>query len=451
MKFLLLFLLLGAPASADSPPAPAKIRVGAMVDAQKQYFSDGLSPAVDPRASDILNGELSGSVKGENFLLKLRPTGHWDPLNKTRGERSWWDVPEGYAQGKIALSESVSATLRLGMDTFTWGVTDGFNPLDVVSARRYNDPLRPEKLGAPSSTLRLNWIYENLSLLLEGIYIPKQRESTLPGDNSRWLPREIGGEIFTDNILFRPPASPTYYFREPIVYDDALQNNYGLRLSSTFLGMDLAGYYFDGAATTPATSYRLTGTVTKINLGGSPEFEINANPAIGLRPLYHRVRMIGGSLVFPLAELLFRFEGAVTNDRRKNSSSIPEKITEAVAEVEHTFSFEKATLTAIGLFTYADYRENSGTTTHTPSLTRLFDRGAALGLRWQPVPVWSAEGFVVFDTKVGGNMLKLDTTFQVKDAVKIYAGAEIFSGKTTTPIGVYRKNDRVISGVRIAL
>lgn len=440
-----LFLFSALPAFAEST-----VSTGAVFDIQHQYLPDALSPAVG-KDFVVLKGELNGSVKVDSYLFKLRPTGRWDPLNKSRDERTWWDVPEGFVQGKFSLGEKVGTTLRVGWDTFTWGVTDGFNPVDVINARRYNDPLRSEKFGAFSITNKYDFTFEDFSFLLEGIYIPIQRESRLPSDNSRWLPREIGGEIFTDNILFRPPTSPTYYYRQALEYDNALKHNYGVRLSSHLLGMDLAGYYFNGAATVPATSVRLTGTVTKINLGGSPEFEINANPAIGLRPLFHRIRMAGASLVFPLADLLFRFEGAITKDYKKDSSNIPEKITEAVGEIEHTFSFEKATLTTIGLFTYANYQEIPGTATYTPSLTRMFDRGAAFGLRWQPVPVWAGEGFVVFDTKAGGNLVKLDSTFTVSDVCKVFHSAEIFSGKTTTPIGVYRKNDRVFAGVRITL
>ncbi len=426
--------------------ADIKYSVGGSLDLRGQYYPDTLSPEVNQWLG-MANGELNGSLKTGWLLIKARPTGHLDPANKTFTEREWGDLPEGYAQLKVPLAESISMALRLGWDTFTWGVTDGFNPVDVVSARRYSDPLRSEKLGVPAAMGRLDFGF----VLLEGIFIHEQRKSILPGENSRWLPREIGGDVFIENTLFHPPTVPTYYYRDPVEYDGALKNNFGARVSSHFLGMDVAGYFFEGAATVPATSLKLKGTVTGINLGGSPEFVINADPAIGLRPIYHRVKMTGASIMFPVWELIVRGEVAVTTDYRKNSASITEKATEAVLELEHSFAWGNRSLTLIGLTTWADNQETSGTTTNTPSLSRMFDRGVAVGMRWQPVPEWSADGYTLFDTKYGGKLFKLDTSYSLSDAWKLFGTGEKFDGKVTTPIGVYRKNDRVEAGVRVSI
>jgi hypothetical protein len=447
----LLVLLLAVPCSLASAAygrdrSEIKWSVGASADFQGQYYPDSLSREVE-QAFGVVNGELNASMKvGRTFLLKLRPTGHWDPNNPTRSEQSWGDLPEGYLQVKDTF-ESTALTLQLGYNIFTWGVTDGYNPLDVVSARRYSDPLRSEKLGAFSALARLDFGW----VLLEGIYIPWQRRSTLPGDKSRWLPREIGGDILDNGTIFHPPAAPVYSFGSELEYDAALKNNFGARVSSHVIGMDAAAYFFDGASTVPAVSYTLDGTVIRTDANFFP-LEIAANPQIGLRPIYNRVTVTGASVTFPLlSDFLFRGEVAVTKAYRKGSAKITEHDTEAVAELEHTFNFEKGTLTAIALASWADPQDNGTSTTSTPSLTRLFDSAAGGGLRYQPTETVSAEGYAVFDLKHGGALFRGEAGYKLTDAWKVYGGGEIFSGKTTQPIGVYRKNDRAYAGIRVSL
>ncbi|MGZ3651948.1 MAG: hypothetical protein ACXWSC_12210 [Bdellovibrionota bacterium] len=434
-------------ASTEERSAPEiKYSVGASADLQGQYFPDPLSPQVK-QAFGIANGELLGTLKvGHTFLARFRPTGHVDPNNPTKSEQSWYDLPEGYIQLKGNVAEGTAATLQLGYNTFTWGVTDGYNPVDVVSARRYSDPLNSEKLGAFSALGRidLGWV------LAEGIFIPWQRSSILPGDHSRWLPREIGGDIQTGGTLFHPPTVPVYTFVPPVSYDAALQNNLGARLSSHFLGMDAAAYYFDGASSIPAVAYTLDGTVIRTDANFFP-LEISANPLIVLKPIYNRVTMAGGSAVFPIWELLIRGELAVTNAYRKNSSAITEQNTETVVEVEHTFTGEKSTLTTIGLLSWADPQDNGVSTTSTPSLTRLFDRAGGGGVRWQPTEAFSGEAFAVFDVKRGGSLYKGQLSYKLSDAFKIYSGGEVFNGQTTQPTGVYRKNGRVIAGLKVSI
>jgi len=418
---------------------------GLNLDVQGLYYPDKLSPTVG-QAHGIVNGEINTSLKvGRGFLAKFRPTGHWDPANKSESEQYWADVPEGYVQARVPLGTGVTSYTQIGFNTFTWGVIDGYNPVDVVSARRYHDPLRSEKLGAFSLVEKLDFN----SFLIEGIFIPWQRQSRLPGTNSRWLPRELSRDQTIDNTLFRLPAAHTFYFRDHQEFDNALSSNYGARLGAKLLGIDFGFYYFNGASAVPATNLRLTGSVSALFPGQSPDVIIDADAPIGIRPIFYRNQMFGASLVFPVWELLVRLEGAQTKPDRK-AASLPVKTTESVLELEHTFSGEKQSLAVIALVTYSDTEDPENQRSST-SFSRMFDRGVALGLRYQPLETLSAEAFAVFDTRYGSMLQKLESTLTLNDMWKAYAGGEIFSGKITTPIGVYRKNDRVWAGVKLAL
>ncbi len=427
------------------PPTEWKWSLGANLDVQGLYYPGKVSPHVND-ALEIGKGELISSLKvGRAFLAKFRPTGTWDPANKSESEQYWADVPEGYVQLRLPLGSSITSYTQVGFNVFTWGITDGFNPVDVVNARRYHDPLRSEKLGAFSVVEKVDLG----SALVEGIFIPWQRESKLPGSSSRWLPRELSRDQQIESTLFRLPTTHTFYFREHQELDDALTANFGLRLGVKTLGIDFGGYFFDGASAVPATNLRLTGAVSGFFPGQVPDVVIDADPPIGIRPIYYRNKMYGASMVFPVWRFLVRMEGAQTKPDRK-AVNLPVKTTEAVLELEYTFSGETQSLTIINLFTYADTEDPENTRSST-SFARMFDRGLALGLRYQPMEKLSAEFFSIFDTRYGGMLQKLESTYTLTDAWKVYGGAEVFSGKITTPIGVYRKNDRLWAGVKRAL
>jgi hypothetical protein len=426
----------------SSPPLDIKFSWGANVDLQAMYFPEKLSKHVG-QSFLIGKGDLNGTLKvGRAFLAKVRPSAHVDPSNKSESEKYWVELPEGYAQLRLPLGESLTSYTQLGFNIFTWGVTDGFNPVDVVNPRRFHDPLRSEKLGVFALAEKLDFG----SFLVEGIYIPKQRKSRLPGVHSRWLPREIDREYRRGTDLFRFTEEHSFYFRPDEEVDQPLEHNAGLRVGAKILGADFAGYYFNGAATVPATSLRLTGAVVEV----SPSRIVDADPPIGIRPVFYRNQMYGGSVVFPIWDILVRYEQAHTRPT-KSHLNVPVSSDEGVLELEHTFSWENQSLTAIALGTWANRVDPEGITSSSASISRMFDRGVALGFRYQPLEQLLAEGFILFDTKYGGRLHKLDLTYTLNDLWKVYAGGDVFTGKTHTPIGVYRANDRFWAGLKLGL
>lgn len=429
-------------APRPEPPEPIELKFSKSLnlDAQGLFYPYAVSSHTNDSLG-IVKGELNTSLRvGRSILVKFRPTGTFDPANKSVSEQYYADVPEGYVQYRHSLGDSATSYTQLGWNTFTWGVTDGYNPVDVVNARRYADPLRSEKLGAFAITEKLDFD----GFLMEGIFIPKQRRSLLPGAGSRWIPRDIPRELTQDGATYLIPANHSFYFRDDLIYDDALENNFGLRMGLKALGIDMGAYYFHGASAVPATQLRITGTVVSI----LPTQIIDGNPEIGLRPIYYKNNVYGGSMVFPLSDFLFRVEAAYTKPTR-TAPKLPVSSFESVFEIEHTIAGEKQSVTLIGLLTYADHQDPQGSQSST-SLTRMFSRGVALGARYQPMESLLAELFAVLDTKYGGQLFKLESVKTLNDQWKVYAGGEIFAGKNTTPIGVYRKNDRMWAGLRLA-
>lgn len=62
------------------------------------------------------------------------------PNNKSNEEQLWVDPNEVFLQWKKDL-----LNIQIGYNIVSWGVTDGYNPLDIVNPKQYFDPLHNKK------------------------------------------------------------------------------------------------------------------------------------------------------------------------------------------------------------------------------------------------------------------------------------------------------------------
>lgn len=364
--------------------------------------------------------------KSRAYQFQFSGLAHYDPWNKSKSEQHWFDAPEAYFQWKP------DALLRLqaGWNTFRWGVTDGFNPLDVVNARRYANPLSAEKLGAFS--LALNSSFGESSA--EMIYIPVQRKSILPGAESRWLPREFLQNQSINGTYFLIPNHLNYYFKTDQELNNALKNNFGLRFSTHFPALDLSVIAFDGAAPTPATNLSLSGSVVEL----LPNLVIQADPKIGIKPVYHRQSTAGASATYALADYIFRLQAAYTKPHLKRSD-LPGASQEYVAGVERSFALDSHKLILISELSYAKHADAASNL--ITSLSRMFDRSVMLAARYSYGDSFSLLGNILIDTKYHSQLLRLEATEALSDSWKLSGSAESFSGPLGSPLGNYRNND----------
>jgi hypothetical protein len=127
----------------DSLPSEWKTSTHGNLELDSTEYFESIPPTNSILETARASVELN--ARHNDWRFKLVPLAQVDPINNSNSERAWIDAQAAYTQ-----YQSNGWTLQLGMNTFTWGVTDGYNPLDVVSARRYQEPLNPDKLGAPS-------------------------------------------------------------------------------------------------------------------------------------------------------------------------------------------------------------------------------------------------------------------------------------------------------------
>ena len=361
-----------------------------------------------------------------NLKLKISPYVYSDPVSPSPRERFILDSDETNAEYKKG-----DFVFKLGMNSVAWGVTDVFNPLDVVSARRYVDPLASEKRSVPS----LDIGYDLGTWRIEGIYIPAQLQAILPGEDSRWLPRDvIVSPAFTmyQGHALTLPSTFQYGYQDAIDYDSALHNNYGGRIEYHRSGFDLSGIYFEGAPTAPSFGI----TVNDFNL----VFASN----VTLTPIYYRRKTAGFSSVVTFETMIVRFEAAYS-DRVTNLSYLPGWEQQFVLAVEKNIPVGSTTLTLMAQATYANHQDvadNLGS-----SVDRIFDQSWLLGFRVSPTDAWTITAAGLYDAVAYGNYAQLKIERKLSDGLTAALEGDLIAGQPGTPLGTYRQNSRAGLGL----
>jgi hypothetical protein len=377
---------------------------------------------------------------GDDLRFKLSPLVQADPLNDSLSERYWFEVPEGDVQYK-----NDGWIFQLGVNTFSWGVTDGYNPLDVVSARRYQDPLKQDKLSAPSLSVKK----DVGKFTFEGIYIPLQRKSILPGVQSRWLPRQVLTTTSigdgTESAQLNLPSQLQYHYNPDQERDQALENNVGFRVQMNGIldGLDASIAGFEGAADAPAIDIYASGTAVQLN----PRVILQADPQVGLTPVYYRQRVYGGTLVYAAGSTIFRAETAITRLVSKGQD-LNGNSEEFILAAEHPYVIFGKDLTMIYQGTIA--RHSVPLTNSATALNRIFDRALLLGARYVPTEKLSILLSGLFDTQFHEQLAHVESTYNLTDAWKLGLAGDALWGTPDTPLGQFTNNERVTFTVRTA-
>jgi hypothetical protein len=435
--FLPFGALIGALETPVLPPDLWKKELQASSETYLTAYRDEV-----PDTNRVLGTErfaLDSNFKhGRDWRIKVHPLLQADPFNYSATERYWAEIPEAYVQ-----LQDNGWRIQAGYNTFNWGVTDVYNPLDVLNARRLQDPLRQDKLGAPSLSVKKD--VDNVSF--EAVYIPLQRKSILPGEQSRWLPRQVFTTTAigngTDTAILNLPPHLQYHFDPDRERDSALSNNYAARVQVTGIaqGLDASFQYFEGAATSPAVDLTVSGTVVSLQ----PQLVIDADPRIALIPVYYRQREYGGSLVYAAGGMIFRFEGSATRLISRGSDLLG-NAEEFVLAVERPFPIGGQDLTVILQGSYAN-RSMPLTNTAT-AFNRIFDRTALVALRYSFSEKMSVLVSALWDVRFHEEFAHLEGTYRLTDTWKLGLSFDGLWGDIQTPLGGFNNNDRAVMSLK---
>lgn len=407
--------------------------------AEGLYWTGGKVGPDDRTLRGIGTLKLPATLRhNRSFRIRALPLVQWDPENPSKKEREYYDLQEGYLQW-----QGLPWTVQLGYNVQTWGDTDVFNPLDVVNARRYYDPFRSEKMGAPTALIK----HEREKFFLEALWIPVQRETKVPGENSRWLPRDVYKSRTIENAfgsaVLRLPDTLTYRYQQHIEQDNALKHNFGARLKFRFEGFDWTLAGFDGAATAPAVNIRSLRALTTVAYDASTlQINVDPNTPITLRGIYYRSRMLGTSFVWVLGDFLVKGASAYTKVISKlPNDQLPLDSHENALGFERTFSIGEGSITALAQGTYVSRKDRADA--NSVSLARMFDKAAMMGLRWAPSEKLTATASFLYDIRYKGHFEHIDLGYKIADGWSAKLAGDIMSGRPETPIGTYDRNDRI--------
>ncbi len=446
-SILVCFLLLSFSVEAF---AKWEYRVTPLFRLNHLYYMDEIPGTEQNRTS--FRAELNGVYRWKrSFKFVFQPIFEFDPTAKDsitsisgsidNSEKLYYDLREAYFQFRLK-----PFTVQLGNQVFSWGVNDGFSPIDVINARRYVSPLSADKIGAPAATVK--WNAGDFDL--EFVYIPIQRESILPGEDSRWLPREFYITPNEPGIIVELPANFRYFYKDSEEFDEALSNNFALRFRGQLSSLDFSLMYFQGFAASPSVNFQLSGNVTNAGSATTPVV-ITLNSDFGLVPVYYKRRVVGGTLVYTLGEFIFRLESAFNSQISDNIQNglpkgLPGDFSEHVLSVEHDFPIGNSSITAVLQATYSNYETDSenGTT----SIGRIFDGAVIAGLRYAPNELTSFVGSYIYDTKRKDTVFALNAEHKFFDSLTTSLTMSLIDGNDLSPLGAYEKNDLLSLSLR---
>ncbi|WP_413585614.1 hypothetical protein [Bdellovibrio sp. HCB274] len=363
--------------------------------------------------------------KGEHWRVYAKPVLVANPDNKSSEEQFFFEPSEAYVRfQKDVLNISV------GYNIVTWGITDGYNPLDMINRRQIYDPIRSKKLGAPSILISesLKWFDYDL------MYMPRARETILPGENSRWLPREVFvPQVPGNDLVLLLPTNLRYTWGNDDILNNALDHNFALRVQKTISIFDLSISGYDGAASAPIVEPQVTGTIIAV----SPKTVIQVDPDVRLDTKQYRIRQGGFSLVSHQWDFLFKYATSYS-DNYGDYANLPGWIHENVLGVEKTFNFSDAMLIAIVQYSFLDTERKNDSNI---SFTEIFRRAWMAGGRLSWKEVWNASVLGLYDTVHFSNFVEVTLGRRFFDSWNASLTANFISGDIQNPLGLYSKND----------
>jgi len=363
--------------------------------------------------------------KTDTYRFFVRPQFVYDPFNNSTEEQTYLD-----GEAYFRLKGDVQS-LQIGYNIFNWGVTDGYNPMDILNPRQYFDPLHAKKRGLPSLVYSLN--FENFNA--DFVYAPINLGSTLPGIHSRWLPREVFIPQTPDNdLVLNLPSDLRYTYGDREEWDQALHNNYAARLQYHWDAIDISLMYFEGASTFPIVQPIVTGQIVQV----SPKTVINVDPDVLLDLKDYRNRVLGFSWVSSQWGFILKLASTYTNNVG-DEEILPGWIQENVLGFERTFEISKD-ISFIGIL-QGSYIRSERENDSNLSVTEIFRKAVMGGGRMTWKEVWTFNFLMLLDTGHQSNYEEISIQRRLYDVWNLSLTADFIAGDADTPLGVYSKND----------
>lgn len=389
----------------------------------------------------IYGDQLPQPTRTYDHILHLRPqldltfnkisAMHFKPLlrmntsTQESPEKLFLNVQEAYWEIR-----KDAFRVRMGQNTYHWGILDGYSTMDVVNGRVLFNPLFSEKRGAPTVDLQ----YEGEKIKLQGLYIPAQARTLFPSADSRWLPRELLVNVSSPSETVILPSTFNYYYPGYVELDHALDHNYGARLSGRMGDFDAALMHFEGSSITPQVRATFTADLVSFD----PRI-LQGRSDIGIMPLYFRQRSTGLSLSWAPSDIVLKAESTYISSISRDST-IPAWSWQNALGVEMPVYIGETSITLIAQV----YRgENKDPIDNLlSSSTRLFDNASLLAARVSFATDTNLLLSAVVDFASGDNYIHCRLDHKLSQSLRAEISVDILEGGPDSMIGTYDKNDR---------
>jgi hypothetical protein len=319
--------------------------------------------------------------------------------------------------------------VRAGYETLKFEGTDGLNPMDIASVKDLGDPLASQTRA--SGGVHAGYSGENLDF--EVMYIPRQTESSLPGEKSPWWPRRISLPLRTEDVEARLPDRVEYSVLPRREENDAMSNNVAARLQYRSRFGDLAIAGFEGASETPALHPILNSTLISAN----PLVILLLSP-VRIVPIDYRRRTGAALYSIPFGSWIFRI--ASRHDQPLGeSTNVPSWSGHTVAGLEKTWEIGSNSVTTILQGSWLHKPTGSG----LASLQDVFDQAVLVGLRYPIGESFTLMGSGFSNTKDGAWMAQGSLARRWENGWTVEGSYLGLEGPSGTLLESFSQNDRV--------
>lgn len=314
-----------------------------------------------------------------------------------------------------------------GFHRSPWEGTDIINPMDMVFAKNYLDPLNPSTRSAAGL-----FYSEDLGFLsFDLFYIPQQQKSLLPGNHSPWWPRQLYLPVDSTQQELRLPDRVAYEVIDADELNSASKNNVALRLQKNFGSVDVSLAGFDGMAQTPVLTPQLVVTPLEVF---PKEIYLLESP-VKIKPSYYRHRVGAMALTGLFGTTILRLAGQHSQPVG-DSRILPGWNHQAVIEVEQTISLRRSEITFLVELIYSK-RQESG---NLASLSSLLEKAAMVGLRWPFKENWSWIAAYYQEFHYQSSFFHTEVSRTHTDHLKSTLLLDYIGGSQNSPLGSFNKN-----------
>jgi hypothetical protein len=363
--------------------------------------------------------------KSSRFFIK--PIVRINPTTDESPESFFFNSSEMYWDIKLK-----NIRLNLGSNVHNWGNLDGYSPLDIVNGRTLFNPLASDRRGAGMIDIS----YSGDDLKAQVLFIPKQTRTLLPSTDSRWLPREFIINTSSANETVLLPNTFQYYYPGYVEFDNALDSNFGARLSQTWGSLDAHLIYFNGMSNNTQISPTFQADVVAID-----PLILQARSDIGIFPVYYRTETTGLSLVWAPSDLIIKLESAYARTTEKQPT-LPEWSWQSGLALEIPTTVYSFSVTTVLQYYHGENKDPAENLVSSSS--RIFDSAALIGQRIEWMDGMDSFMSVLIDYENQGHLFSAKINYSITDNWKTSGQVDVMGGDDTSILGTYKNNDRFI-------